>query len=90
MLDVLIVDESVSDMITGKITGSAEQLLHTVGLSRHSTADFGAGRCEIDRASEWSRALTSPLGAVHTSYGHYDQSWLILLMYMSRMRGHRQ
>lgn len=82
MLDVLIIDESVSDMITGKITGSIEQLLHTI---QYSTADFGAGRCEIDRAGEWSRALT-----VHTSYGHYDQSWLILLMYMSRMRGHRQ
>jgi hypothetical protein len=77
MLDVLIVDESVSDMITGAQLSSFS--------TRYSTADFGAGRCEIDRASEWSRALT-----VHTSYGHYDQSWLILLMYMSRMRGHRQ
>ena len=53
-MDVLIVDESAMSPVS-----RAQLSSFSVGLSRYSNADFGAGCCEIDRAIEWSRALSS-------------------------------
>ena len=69
-MDVLIVDESAMSPVS-----RAQLSSFFVGLSRYSTAGLGAGSCEIDRAIEWSRALSSSRCGI--SFGSVRTLWPI-------------
>jgi hypothetical protein len=57
-------------------------------LSAGSTVLRGAGRCVIDKVAEWSLVLEkiNPWGLdippeLYTfQHGHYDQTWLLILV----------